>query len=103
MTWASTCRSGTGELFMPCVLRSIAVFPAARLTLNMPCQAMGAGGMNECQGGSEVRDRHIRECQKLRGALGGERGLEPRGCPVIWTSSTYPSPSTTVCYADFIV
>ena len=43
------CRSRTGESFTPCVLRSIAVFSAARLALNMPGQAMGAGGANGCQ------------------------------------------------------
>ena len=34
MTCASTCRRGTGESFTSCVLRSIAVFSAARLALN---------------------------------------------------------------------
>ena len=49
MAWASTCRSGTGELFTSCVLRLIAVFFAARLAVNMPCQTMGAGGVNGCK------------------------------------------------------
>ena len=50
MTWASTCWKGTCESFTPYVQRSITVFSAARLALNMSCQAMGAGGANECQG-----------------------------------------------------
>ena len=53
--------------------------PAAWLTLNIPCQAMGderaargdrKSGVNIYQGSSE-----------LRGALDGERNLEPRGSP----------------------
>ena len=53
------CRSGTGESFTPCVLQSIAVFSAARLALNIICRAMGAGGVNGCQGWSEVRSEQM--------------------------------------------
>ena len=87
MTWASTCRREIRESFTSYVLRSVAVFSAARLALNMPCQAMGAGraargdrksGANGCQGASwseELKGKELRE------ALGGKRNLEPRGSP----------------------
>ena len=80
-------------------------FSAARLALNMPCQAMGArggrkSGMNGCQGASWSEELDGRE---FCGALSGERELEPRECPVSWTASTHPPSFTTVWYADFKV
>ena len=66
----------------------------------MPCQAMGAGraargdrklGVNGCR---EALWSEELERQELR-------GLEPRGCPVFWTSSTHPhSLTTNVVHAD---
>ena len=75
-------------------------FFAARLALNMPCQAMEAGRVNRCQGASWNGELDGKE---LRGALGDEHELEPRGCRVFWASSTHPSSPTTVGYAGFKV
>ena len=47
--------------------------------MNLPCRAMG--GVNICQGASWSEELDDKE---LRGALGGERDLEPRGCAVSW-------------------
>ena len=71
--------------FTQYVKRSIAVFSAARLALNIPCQAMGAGrvgrgdrksGANGCQGASWIKELDGKE---LRGALGGKRNIEAGG------------------------
>ena len=103
---SSACRRDAGELFTPYVLRSIAVSPQIGWFENgMPSTtARGhlSNGVNGCQGTPCSEELGVKE---LRGALGGECGLGPRGSAVSWTSSTWsthPSTSTTVWhYADF--
>ena len=57
-------------------------------------------GANKCQGASWSEEFDDKE---LRGALVGERDLELRRCLVFRTSSTHPSSSATVWYADYKV
>ena len=51
--------------------------------MNMTCRAIGAGGVNGCQGPPWSEEFDGKE---LYGAAGGD--LEPRESAVSWTSST---------------
>ena len=93
-----------GESLAPCVLRSTAVSPQSSWSKNViqsrTTQGYLSNEVNKCQGASWSEKRDDKE---LRGALGGKRNLELRGCAVSWNIVDLPSPrqSTTVCYANF--
>lgn len=68
-------------------------FPHSQAGSNMPCRAMGAGGVNGCQGASWCKELNGKE---LHGAAGGD--LEPKKSAVscassIWSTRLLPSTS----------
>ena len=91
MTWeSSTYRSGTGELFTPCVLRSITVSPQPSCFENIMASTMARSrsstGVNGCQGTPWSEELDGKE---LHGALDDECDLEPRGSAISQTSSKW--------------
>ena len=90
--------SGTCESFTPCVLRSNAVSPQSswskKVIPSRTARSYLSNGVNKCQGASWSEDFDDKE---LRGALGGERDLELRGCAVSW--NVVVPPSKTIYYS----
>ena len=78
MTGVSTCRRGIGDLFTPCVLRSI-VFSPLRLVLIS--SAVEGGSRLSKQWSEPASWSEELDGNGLRRALGGKRNLEPRGSP----------------------